>query len=233
MKFVWFLYNFEISHAIRLRFSSVAWCFLTSSSFGMVFLFPSPVGWCCPSSPPLGGAAFPLSSTGWLGWALGRVFGGWVGCWVVGWGVGWLGGWCRVWCRSGSLGWRSGLPSQGWWVGLSFSGLGSARPSCGWRLGCAGVCGVELSGWVSGWLLGRTGVGVLGVWIGVGLAVGLGGHWGVDSWCVLGHEAAMCSLSSCVCVSVVRVSVCPCVRVSVCPCVCVSVCVCLCLCVSV
>ena len=60
----------------------------------------------------------------------------------------------------------SGFPSSGGGFGHSFLGLELARPSCGWRLGCVGVRGVELSGWVSGWLLGRTGYGVLGVWIG-------------------------------------------------------------------
>ena len=73
------------------------------------------------------------SCVGWLGWALGRVFGGWFwGAWVVG---------CRFGCLTGSLGVGSGLPSRG--GGLAFflgSGFG---PSFLWlevglcgRLGC-------------------------------------------------------------------------------------------------
>ena len=88
-----------------------------------------------------------------VGWALGRVFGGWLVCWVVGWlGVG-LGVGRVVWCGVG-------LSFLVWEFGLSFLGLGLASDSCGWRLGCAGIWCVQLSGWLLGqigrWLVARS-----------------------------------------------------------------------------
>ena len=154
---LWVLLPFSPVLPLRFPFfllRGVAW----PLSLGV---FPSPIACCCLPSPPLGGAFFPSlllggaawlppvlgrlggsvlrvgSCVGWLDCALGRVFGGWV-LGVVWLGVG-LGVVRVVWCGVG-------FSLFGWRVGHSFLGLGLARPTCGWRLGCAGVWGVELSG---------------------------------------------------------------------------------------
>ena len=66
--FFWIILLFFFSFFsvwVLLRFSSIfAWCYLVSF-FGGVVVFLSPVWWGCLPPPPLGGAAFPMSSVGW------------------------------------------------------------------------------------------------------------------------------------------------------------------------